>query len=487
MTRASRHGAPLLAVVVVVAVLAVAPPAAANVPDPITRTGPVRATATGAADGMLTTQVAYTGTTATATASTGDTISLGGGFVFRLRTCVAHHLHGALPVSRCAERTVDTSASTGAVTTHAPTVTLSGQPRPTTQPWGYFTPYTEVLYRSAGSWALLAHSWPDDGLQGAAVAVAAQDQTTGTLPPDSTVTLDGPFSGAINTGQSDSICTDQPVAPDGSTLPAGVTSSHAAFPGAPAYYEVGLPTGAHAGREPLGVVLVIHGGGWTLDGVGAAQSVRPDADRWRARGWETVNLTYRGCGRSVDDVLWFYDHARAWFGGAAQICALGGSAGGHLALLVGADRPDLYCAVSMGGPTDLRTIAGEGTYDTATGRHDATFGGRWVHNLAAAAFGEENLPLYSPAALATPTLSSTRVLQAFAAHDPTVPFQQATDLADAMRAANPDAYVDTLQLAAGSIRFVHAPVTQAALDRLYARELQLVAPVSAPTVPLDRR
>jgi acetyl esterase/lipase len=230
-------------------------------------------------------------------------------------------------------------------------------------------------------------------------------------------------------------------------------------------------------------MLVIHGGAWQKTAVGAVQAMRPDADRWRARGWETVNLTYRACGESLGDVLWFYDHARTWFGSGADVCALGFSAGGTLALLVGASRPDLYCVVSQAGPTDLTRIQSETAYDAATGLPSQTLGPRWVHNLGAAAFGEENLPSYSPAAQATATLKNTRVLQGFSADDPLVPYQQTADLAAAMRAANPAAYVDALQLAAGTILFGHGHVTQAALDEYDARELQLVAPVTAP----DRR
>jgi acetyl esterase/lipase len=212
-----------------------------------------------------------------------------------------------------------------------------------------------------------------------------------------------------------------------------------------------------------------------------------EAERWRARGWETVNLTYRPCGQSLGDVLWFYDKARSWFGAGAKICALGRSAGGHLSLLVGANRPDLYCAVSMAGPTDLTTIQHERVFNPATGQYDSTSLSRWVHNLGAAAFGEENLPLYSPAAQASATLKNTRVLQGFSADDPLVPYQQAADLGEAMSASNPTAYVDNLQLATGTIPFGHGLVTQAALDDFYAREERLVAPLTAPTVALDRR
>jgi predicted alpha/beta-fold hydrolase len=234
-------------------------------------------------------------------------------------------------------------------------------------------------------------------------------------------------------------------------------------------------------------MLVVHSAGWVLAGVGGVQRVRPDADRWRARGWETVSFANRMCAQSYDDALWFHDRARRWFGPRTKICALGTSAGGHLALLIGAYRPDLYCAVSEAGPTDLRTIQDEVAYDAATGLFDQTLGGRWVHNLAAAAFGEENLAEYSPAAQAAGPLKSTRVLQGFSADDPTVPYQQAADLAEAMRAANPDAYVDSVQLATGTIAFAHGRVTQAALDDFYAREQRLVAPVQQPTVAPSTR
>jgi predicted alpha/beta-fold hydrolase len=203
--------------------------------------------------------------------------------------------------------------------------------------------------------------------------------------------------------------------------------------------------------------------------------MRADADRWRARGWETVNLSYRACGQSAADALWFYDRTRAWFGAGAKVCALGTSAGGHLALLIGAQRPNLYCAVSQAGPTDLGRIQAEGAYDAASGTYSQTVGGRLVHNLAAAAFGEENLASYSPAAQASATLKSTRVLQGFSADDAFVPYQQAADLADAMRAADPAAYVENVQLEIGTVPFGHGRVTQAALDDFYAREDQLVA------------
>lgn len=212
-------------------------------------------------------------------ASTADGIALQANSTFLLRSCVAYHLHGATPLSSCAQRTVDTSADDATVHTFAPPVTLARQPRPRTEPWGYFTAYVEVQVLRAGVWLTSADSWPEDGLQGAGIAVAARGEDNGTLPANSEVQLDGPFNSAVNSGQPDSICTAVPLASDGSALPSGVRSSHRAFSNAPGYYEVGLPTGDYAGMTPLGVMLVVHSGGWALAGVGGVQQVRPDADR----------------------------------------------------------------------------------------------------------------------------------------------------------------------------------------------------------------
>ena len=476
------------ACVAVLASLVLVPGAAANIPPAVTKTSPVRLPAqNNAANGTLTTKVSYTATTATAAASTGNTIGLAHGFLYRLRTCVAYHRHGVAPQSNCAERTVDARTNSATVYTYAPSVTLARQPRQTTEPWAYFKAYTEVLKPAGAGWSVHAHSWPDDGLQGAGIPIAAQGAAGAALPPSSTVTFETPFTGAVNSGQPDSFCTAAPAAGVGGALPAGVTATHPAFKSAPAAYEVGLPTGSFADRAPLGVMLVIHGGGWTATGTGSVHAMRADADRWRARGWETVNLSYRACAQSAADVLWFFDKTRAWFGAGAKICTLGTSAGAHLGLLIGVQRDGLYCAVTQAGPTNLTTIHRQAAYDSATGAHTQTVGGRFVHNLGAAALGSENLASQSPAARANASLAATRVLQGFSADDAWVPYEQATELASALRAVAPGAYVDSVQLAAGPIPFGHGAITQAAYDDFRAREAQLVAAITTPTVPLDRR
>jgi hypothetical protein len=125
----TRHHLPAAALALL-ALAVLAPGAAANVPAPVTRTNVVRDAATGVAGGELTTRVTYTGATATAVASTGDSIGLPQGSTYLLRTCVAYHLHGETPLSSCAERNVDTRAADTTVHTYAPPITLARQPRP---------------------------------------------------------------------------------------------------------------------------------------------------------------------------------------------------------------------------------------------------------------------------------------------------------------------------------------------------------------------
>ena len=78
---------------------------------PITKINTVRVLTSAIADGTLTTKVTYTNTSASAAASTGDSIGLAAGSSFLLRTCLAYHLHGTPPVSSCATRSVDTRSN----------------------------------------------------------------------------------------------------------------------------------------------------------------------------------------------------------------------------------------------------------------------------------------------------------------------------------------------------------------------------------------
>jgi acetyl esterase/lipase len=238
---------------------------------------------------------------------------------------------------------------------------------------------------------------------------------------------------------------------------------------APWAYEVGFPSGRWRGRPARGLMLLIHGGGWYIVGPGPLSTERAEADRWRRRGWLTVNLDYPACGRSLAGVLWFHDRIRARYGRRLPLCASGASAGGHLALMLAVRRRDVGCVVGQGTPTDLRTIARDAS---AGGSRE---GSRAVFDMGRNAFGERRLAAMSPAAQ-TATLRA-RVLLALARRDNVIPLSQAPALRRAILRRRPRAYVQSMVLTNGRIPWIHAPVTAAALRRLYAAELRLVAPL----------
>jgi acetyl esterase/lipase len=214
-------------------------------------------------------------------------------------------------------------------------------------------------------------------------------------------------------------------------------------------------------------MLIINGGGWYMNGAGMVASDRSDADYWRAAGWRTVNLTYRPCSQSFGDILWFYDQARSLWGSSLPYCGLGASAGGNLALMLGAARSTLSCVISEAGPTDATTIANESTPVGSTN------GPRWVYNLLTAAVGPEQLFWWSPALFPI----HARVLWAISAGDPFIPWAQGTELRSKMLAANPAASVNLLQLASGTTSWVHAGISALAVATLQQAEQQLVAPL----------
>jgi acetyl esterase/lipase len=244
---------------------------------------------------------------------------------------------------------------------------------------------------------------------------------------------------------------------------------------APAYYEVGAPTGKYAGLPPKAIMIVIHPGGWFLVGKEVlAQSARPIANRWRGAGWQAVNIDYHACGQSIFDVLWFMQRVR-YLNPHAVICATGSSAGGHLAVLLAAMRPDLACAISHAGPTDLPGLDGQLAYEGGGRWTDA--GPKMLSNYAVAAFGANALPYRSPRQQAAKI--TARVLLATGQTDPLVPPAQDRAFAQTFRAQHAAGYVDTLSLPPGDQFFVHTFVSRQSLQQLRLREDALVAPLLA--------
>jgi hypothetical protein len=129
-----------------------------------------------------------------------------------------------------------------------------------------------------------------------------------------------------------------------------------ALPAAPrAEGDPGFVTTLSPAGPARGVVIGIHGGAWYGVGRELSMTVRDDLERWRALGWEGLIVDYPKGGAAVASVLRAYDKVRSRYPGL-PVCLYGESAGGHLALLVAAARPDVACVETAGAPTDLEAI-----------------------------------------------------------------------------------------------------------------------------------
>jgi acetyl esterase/lipase len=425
----------------------------------------------GAELGSSTLATTYTPTGVTVTVSPTE-VRLDPDRQYRAMVCLNAHVLGTAPDGECVSKDIDTRPATSPQPHALPTVTKT-MDRPAAGNSGYATEQVIVRYRNGSTWAPFADSWPATNLAGASLPLFAVGATTGPLPEQQGVPLESTSAhGGVNSGQPDSMCVSEPQEataprPDLSTTVLGAT---------PFYYEVGSPTGAHAGESPIGVMMLFHGGGWATNGAGAVENLRGDADRWRARGWLTVNSTYRACGQAATDATTAYDSVRAIYGPTVPVCTFGQSAGGHLAMLVAIRRPGgVSCVINQAGPTDAASLLTQGAYDDASGGTQTNLP-KTVYNLMLAAFGEENLSGISPLQSVSPGLTGARVLAVTSAHDTLVPYEQMTLLRDRIRAADLTAQVETMQLDAGDQPFTHAPVSQPALSAYYRAERALVAP-----------
>jgi acetyl esterase/lipase len=420
--------------------------------------------------GRSTLSATYTGSPGSVDVSSSTQIRLEAGEQFEATVCLSTHVLGSVPQAQCVTTAIDTRPATTEATYTVPALGQSVA-RPALGNSGFATQHVVV---TSADGAPFATSWPAENLPAASVPLFAVGAMSGWVPEQQGVLLESTLAhGGANTALPDSMCVSRPRPP--ATPRDGL--DEAALGAMPFHYEVGEPSGAHAGRPPRGVLILLHGGGWASNGGAAAQDVRREADRWRAHGWRTVNSSYRACGSSLVDVLSLYDRVRATYGGASPICTFGQSAGGHLALMVAARRPrGVSCVINQAGPTDALSLAGQGAFDSATGGVQTNLP-KSVLNLLVAAFGEENLASYSPAQVSEPGLTGTRILTVTAVEDPLVPYDQMTLLRDIMREHDPAAYVEAMQLARGDVPFPHANVSQAALDAYHQAELDLVAPL----------
>jgi acetyl esterase/lipase len=454
-----------------VATLAVAAPASANLLPPTVVTNPVRVPSMGnygVGSALLT--VTYTDAEATATV-TAPSVGLGTGQYFRVNTCLKRHGINAGYESKCGESFVDTRGKAATIWVAAPSATMK-QARPATGVQAYFSYQVVVASRqSDGSFKQVATSWPLGGLANAAAGIPAKGALTAPAVTSEGAVMSDGWSADMNSGRPDSFCGQSYV--NQTSAPGSGISTTALGSAAPAYYELGEPTGSFAGNAPKGVMLIIHGGGWYSVGPGDVAAARPEADRWRSRGWRTLNITYRPCAQSFADVQWFYDRARTLWGSALPYCASGASAGGHLALLLAAARSSVACVISEAGPANMSSLKTQVT-DNAD-PVAASDGPKWTYNMMVAAFGgEDQAYWWSPARWKI----NARVLWGVGERDGIIPFAQGTELKEKMLANDPNAYTDVMRLENGLNQWVHSRVSDAALTQFYAAEEKLVAPLT---------
>jgi hypothetical protein len=420
---------------------------------------------------------AYSATTVTASIAPLH-LRLDPGNRYGVAVCLNAHVFDSAPQGRCEMTEIDARSALSTASYEAPGVSRTLD-RPRAGSAGYVTEEVDVVRQDGSTSTAFARSWPQANLAGASLPLFAVGASSGPLPEQQGIELPTGGHGGVNGGQPDSMCA--------SGLPPPATPrddlSTTALGDMPFYYEVGAPSGQYEGQAPTGVMILFHGGAWAASAGAVAQTLRGDADRWRARGWLTVNSSYRPCGAATADAISIYDAVRATYGAALPVCTFGQSAGGQLALLVAASRPGgVYCAVDQAGPTDAATLPVQSAYDAVTGGTQTT-GPTRLYNLMVAAFGQENLQSQSPSQFAGSGLADTRILAASAARDTALPYAQMTLLRDRMLAADSNAYVDTLQLAAGDQPFVHASISREALDAYEQAERDLVAQPAGTATP----
>jgi acetyl esterase/lipase len=220
-------------------------------------------------------------------------------------------------------------------------------------------------------------------------------------------------------------------------------------------------------QPPKAVVMLIHGGSWKGIDPAAFKATLAIATIFQNLGFETVTVEYRRGAQGISDVQRLYRHVRQRVGTHSAICAVGTSAGGHIALMLAVRNPDLACVIDLAGPTNLPAL-----------RTDP--GGSTAYHIALNAFGNGPLTELSPA-LHTSSIKA-KLMLIYAANDPLVPVAQGREMARA------DPGAKLIVLPPGTAPFVHtgvgAPVQRTGVDaganaRAQADEVRFLNAVGA--------
>jgi acetyl esterase/lipase len=200
-------------------------------------------------------------------------------------------------------------------------------------------------------------------------------------------------------------------------------------------------------QPPKAIVMLIHGGSWKGIDPAAFNATLAIATIFQNLGFETATVEYRQGAQGVSDVQRLYRHVRQRVGAHTPVCAVGTSAGGHLALMLAVRDPDLACVIDLAGPTNLPAL-----------RTDP--GGATGYQIALGAFGSGPLTELSPALHARSI--KAKLMLVYAANDPLVPVAQGHEMARA------DPRAKLIVLPPGNAPFVHtgvgAPVQKTGVD-----------------------
>ena len=204
----------------------------------------------------------------------------------------------------------------------------------------------------------------------------------------------------------------------------------------------GEPSGRFEGEPPKAVLMLIHGGGWEGVNRGLLQATLQQAPIYEALGFATMSIDYGPGPEGLEDVERFYAEARKRAGPNTPVCAVGGSAGGHLALLLAEREPTLDCVVAEVSPTDLTSLRTSGVTEAKT-----------ATQTAVSAFGQGGLARFSPVLHADSIQADVFLL--YSQNDPLI----APEQGEAMKQALPQATL--IVLGPGDRTFGHITQDQA--------------------------
>ena len=203
--------------------------------------------------------------------------------------------------------------------------------------------------------------------------------------------------------------------------------------------DVYRPKQASEGKRPG--LLLIHGGGWK-DG-SRKSTVRVYAIPFLREGFVVASIDYRLSGvakapAAVTDALealkWFRNEARRWNVDTKRIVVMGGSAGGHLALMAAfatksaklGPTSDVAAVVNVYGPSDLGELL--------SGPHRQPVAEEWIPEGPQR---REIARAVSPIIYARKGLPPVKSIHG--TDDPTVPYAQTVKLTRELRARGVDA------------------------------------------------